>query len=145
MKGKNHVEKRIVEINGVRLEVDLSTARVVENYKIGDKVKVLIKKYNSYQSYPGVIIGFDPFEKLPTIAIAYLVVEYTSATLSFVYLNSSTEDSEICPALDGELLLEKSHVIELMDREIAKAEYSVSDLQAKKTYLLERFGQYFRD
>ena len=40
-------EKRIIEINGVKLEVDLSQARVVENYRIGDNVKILQNEYGS--------------------------------------------------------------------------------------------------
>ena len=60
---ENQEQKRIIEVNGVKMEIDLRNAKVVENYKVGDYVKVLIKEYNSYKSYIGNIIGFDNFEK----------------------------------------------------------------------------------
>ena len=65
--------KRVVEIGGVKLEVDLRHARVIENFKIGDTVKVLLKKYgDSYESHLGVIVGFDNFKERPTIVIAHV-------------------------------------------------------------------------
>lgn len=60
-------QKTIVEINGIKLEVDLRTAKRVEEYKVGDMVKVLKKEYgDSYKSYAGMIVGFDAFVALPT-------------------------------------------------------------------------------
>lgn len=44
--------KRIIEINGVKLDVDLSQCKVVENYKVGDAVKVLVKEYSSAEINP---------------------------------------------------------------------------------------------
>ena len=78
---ENQEQKRIIEVNGVKMEIDLRNAKVVENYKVGDYVKVLIKEYNSYKSYIGNIIVFDNFEKTPTIVIAYLKNEYSSSTI----------------------------------------------------------------
>jgi len=34
--------KKIIEVNGVKLEVDLSSAKVIEEYRVGDVIKVLI-------------------------------------------------------------------------------------------------------
>ena len=120
-------DKRIIEINGVKLEVDLRNALNVESYKIGDNVKVLIEEYNNnFKSYPGVIIGFDNFKKLPTILIAYLVTDYSSAKIEFEYFNSKTEKVEICPASKNEIPFEKSKVLELLDSQIIKAEESVN-------------------
>ena len=73
-------EKTIIEINGVKMEIDLRQATVVENFKVGDKVKVLIKTYNdSFQSHVGTIVGFDAFKERPTIILAYLANDYGSA------------------------------------------------------------------
>ena len=36
-------QKRIVEIGGVKIEVDLRTAKRVDSYRVGDPVKVLTK------------------------------------------------------------------------------------------------------
>ena len=139
-------DKRIIEINGVKLEVDLRNALNVESYKIGDNVKVLIEEYNNnFKSYPGVIIGFDNFKKLPTILIAYLVTDYSSAKIEFEYFNSKTEKVEICPASKNEIPFEKSKVLELLDSQIIKAEESVKDLKNKKEYFLNNFNAYFKE
>ena len=36
---------KTIEINGVKLEIDLRTAKRVDTFKIGDNVKVLKKEY----------------------------------------------------------------------------------------------------
>ena len=38
--------KRIVEIDGVKIEVDLRKAKRVDSFQVGDNVKILEKKYN---------------------------------------------------------------------------------------------------
>lgn len=48
--------KRIIEINGVKLEIDTREAVSIDTVKVGDPVKVLIKDYSSYKSFPGVVI-----------------------------------------------------------------------------------------
>lgn len=136
--------KKIIEINGVKLEVDLSQARVVSNYRIGDSVKVLRKEYNNkFISHPGVIVGFDNFKNLPTIVVAYLKVSYSDANIEFVYLNNDTEDVEICPATDTELPYDRSRVIGLFDRQIEEEKVKLEDLISKKSYFVESFGHYF--
>lgn len=135
--------KRIIEVNGVKLEVDLSTAKVVENYKVGDPVKVLLKKYSDYQSYPGVIVGFDPFQVLPSILIAYLEKDYSTAQMKFVTFNAQSKDVEICAMNGREVPFIRENVLELMEREITSQEEKLSDLKSKKAYFLKQFGVYF--
>ena len=51
--------KRIIEINGVKLEVDMSTAKKIDEYRVGDNVKVLKKDYSgNYDVLAGVIVEF---------------------------------------------------------------------------------------
>ncbi len=138
------MEKRIVEINGVKLEVDLTEAKVIESYKVGDKVKVLVKTYSNYESKPGVIVGFDAFKKLPTIIIAYLDTSYSTASIKFVYLNSETKEIEICSANGKEMAFEKGRVIELMDAEITKKKIEAEDMERRKAFFLAEFGSYFK-
>ena len=38
--------KTMVEIDGVKMEVDLRTARRIDTFAVGDNVKVLCKDYN---------------------------------------------------------------------------------------------------
>lgn len=140
-------QTRIVEIDGVKLEIDLRTAKKVENFKIGDNVKVLVPSYGkNYKVHPGVIVGFDGFEKLPTICVAYLVVEYNSAKVEFAYINSAEKDDkiEIAPAHDmHELHFQKADVMEQMNRLIEVKKEEVRDLERKQSYFDTYFGRYF--
>ena len=50
-------ETQVIEINGVKLEVDMRYAKRVDLLRIGSRVKVLVKTYSEYKIYPGVKIG----------------------------------------------------------------------------------------
>ena len=139
------MEKQIVEINGVKFEVDMSTAQVISEYKIGDKINVLVKEYSSKVVYPGIIVGFDNFKELPTIAIAYLKVEYSSASIKFVYFNSETVDIDIAPCRESDILFEKADVLSKMDLEITKKEEEIKDLQRKKNFFVLNFQKHFEN
>ena len=39
-------EKRIIEVNGIKMEVDLRNAKRIDQFKVGDSVKVLVKSYS---------------------------------------------------------------------------------------------------
>ena len=136
--------KRIIEVAGVKLEVDLREAKTIENYKVGDNVKVLVKKYdNDYRSYPGVIVGFDKFEKLPTIIIAYMESGY-DPDLEFVYLNSQTENIEITHTQPEEILLKREDTISNFDKRIEEKENEIKNIKRKKNYFIKYFNQYFK-
>ena len=135
---------KIVEINGVKIEVDLRTAKVVENYKVGDMVKVLVKKYSdTWESYAGVIIGFDDFKNLPTIIVAYMESSYSAAEIKFSYLNSASQGLEICPSNSLDKFLDKSHALGLLDMQINRKIAEVDDLKSKREYFLKEFQCYF--
>lgn len=138
------MEKKIIEINGVKLEIDLREAKTIESYKIGDQVKVLVKSYSEiYSSYFGTIVGFDNFESHPTIIIAYLEVKYDGADLKIVYFNKDSKDFEICPADNGELSFTKSSVVNSLQKQIEKKEMEKKEIEQKLEYFLNRFGKYF--
>ena len=59
-------EKTIIEVNGVKLEVDMRTARRIEEIRIGSPVKLLTKvTYGGNKVHPGIVISFEPFKDLP--------------------------------------------------------------------------------
>lgn len=137
---------QIVEINGVKMEVDLRRARVVhENLKIGSAVKLLEKQsYGSPEVRQGVIVGFDLFPELPTITVAYIVADYSGAQLKFAAVNAkTTEKFAMVPCCDDELPLHKDDLIASFDRSITKLEGDIRDVQAKKAYFLKHFDQFF--
>jgi len=139
------MEKQIVEINGVKFEVDMSSAKIISEYKIGDKVNVLIKEYSEKIVCPGIIVGFDNFKDLPTITVAYLKIGYNEATIKFVYFNSDSKEVDIAPCRESDLIFNKSDIITKMDREIAAKEKEVEDLIRKKNYFLDNFTKHFED
>lgn len=138
-------ETRIIEINGIKMEVDLRTAKVIENYRIGDSVKLLVESYgDKFDSHLGIIVGFDDFEKHPTIIVAYLALDYSSAEIKFAYINSGSGTKyEICPVNDWDVPFKKQDVLSKIDAEIAKKEEEIRDLTNKRTYFVRMFGQYF--
>ena len=135
-------QTRIIEIGGVKMEVDLRHAKRVEHYRIGDRIKVLKKQYESYRSYPGVIVGFDNFEKLPTIIVCYANIDYSGCKLEFVHFNAQTDDVELCGTTD-DIGLDKGDVVAKLNGEIEKKQAEIHDLEQKKAYFLAKFGQYF--
>ena len=125
----------------------MRAAKRVDQLAIGSKVKVLIKTYSSYKVFPGVIVGFEPFEQRPTIVICYLEKDYNSARIQFLYYNSSTEDAEIVAAIDDceDLLVERDFVLESLDGEILKKQEEIETLKQKREYFLKHFNTYFEE
>lgn len=137
-------EKRIIEVGGVKLEVDLRYAKQIESYKVGDNVKVLLKEYSdTFKSYPGVIVGFDNFVQRPTIVIAYLNMGYDKAEVKFLYLTVDSKDAEICPMIGDELAVNKISAVQMLDRDIERKEQELQELKRRKDYFLQNFGRYF--
>lgn len=139
------MENKIVEINGVKLDVDLSSARVIDEYKVGDNVKVLRKNYgSSYEVLPGVITEFVSFKNLPTIVIAVYKHSYNSSNIEFIYLNEQTEGIEIAPALEHDLQLNKDSVVEQFQKEIESKRKEADELEAKLNWFIKYFNKYFQ-
>jgi len=137
-------EKTIIEVRGMKLEVDLSTAKRIDMYAVGDNVKVLLKSYGDvFKSYAGVIVGFDNFKELPTIVVAYLKNDYSTALVEFAYLNSQSKDIEICHMTDAEKMLDKASAVDALDREINKKKVELMELEARKSYFITNFKLHF--
>ena len=137
-------EKRIIEINGVKMEVDLRNAKVVEQYKVGDNIKVLIKEYsNDYRSYIGTIIGFDDFKETPTVVIAYLKTQYGSAEIKYVYFNKETKDFEITSLNNWDIPVTKTDILKKFDSMKEEKEKEIKDIENKKVLFETLFGKFF--
>lgn len=137
-------DKQIIEINGIKLEVDTRHARRIDSFRLGDKVKVLVPDYEKKRTVcPGVIVGFEDFQSLPTIVIAYLTCDYGNSKLKFLSFNSELDGYDIVLSDDDYLPIEKDYVIDRMDREIATKEAELDTLKAKKKYFLDHFNRYF--
>lgn len=137
----------VIEVNGVKLEVDLRTARRIDNLKVGSRVKVLRKSdYGDHKVFPGIVVGFDPFPSLPTMTIAFLDINYSEAKLEFVAFNGASKGIEIVASIDNdELEVDKGAVLARIDREIEKHGREIEDLRRKREWFLHNFKVYFAD
>lgn len=133
--------KRIIEIGGVKVEVDLRTAKKVDEFKVGDKIKLLRKSYSGYESHYAVLIGFDEFKNLPTMIVAYL----TCSDIRFEYINSESKETEICHLNDDDFLnINATDIIRKMERDIEKKQQECAEIQSKISYLKDNMGKIFK-
>lgn len=140
------MSKEIVEINGVKFEVDLSTAKKIQEFKVGDSVKILKKQYQDYKASLGIIVGFDWFESLPTVRIAYLDIDYSKAEVNFIDYNSESKDIEISPLNNiNELSYNRSTIIDLLNRDIDKRTIELEEMKQKKELFINTFAKYFEE
>jgi nicotinic acid mononucleotide adenylyltransferase len=140
------MSKRIIEINGRKFEVNEADLKIVEGYKVGDTVKILKKTYSdNWESHFGAIIGYDNYQNLPTIRIMYLDVDYSETHIRFVTFNSKTEDVELAPLNEADLIqLDKARIVDMLNSQIEKKKQELEDAKAKKDYFLKYFNAYFK-
>lgn len=136
--------KTTIEINGVKFEVDLRTAKRIDTLQVGDRVKVLIKHYSDYKVCPGTVVGFEPFNKLPTVIVAYLDHGYSSADLKFLYFNAETKETEIVKSIDDDQIdLNRVRINDFFSRALAKNEQERDEITSKQKYFNENFRAYW--
>ena len=132
--------KRVIEIDGVKLEIDLRHARKVDHFRIGDTVKLLKKQYNGYEVFPAVIVNFTEFKNKPTIEMLYVDgcgnVCYHA---HFAHEEGKECVSEIAPASCLEMRFERNVIIDKMRQQIEKAKAEMVLAQSR----LECFEKYF--
>lgn len=137
----------IIEINGVKFEVDARTAtlRQIQNIRIGARVKVLKKKYSeTFEIYHGIVAGFEPFEKNPTVIIAYIENSYGSTPeIKFLYFTSKSEEQIIVSDENDREALQASNITAQIDKEIQKKRNEIQDLEDRKSYFLKNFQGYW--
>lgn len=138
------MEKTIIEINGIKMEVDLRTARRIDTLQVGDRVKVLTKGYSDYKVHAGTVIGFEPFTARPTVIVAYLDKDYSSVSVKFLYYNADSKEVEIIKAIDDDQLdIDKATILQQFERELQKKRDEIADIEAKRNYFLANFKAYW--
>ena len=137
--------EREIEIDGVKVAVDMRTVKKIDVYRVGDNVKVLKKSYDNYRTYSGVIVDFVNFKELPAIVVAYFNQDYSGTSIEFETITKDTKDIEIAPCLPHELSINKNRVIDKFNYEIEQQQHKVDELKAKRDYFLENFGKFFEE
>lgn len=135
--------KKIIEINGVRLEVDLRSARRIDEFKVGDSVKVLDNRNDKNLVRSGVITDFANFKELPTIMVAmYTPPDYWSKpSIEFIPYNANTENIEIVAVSAEEIIVSRETIVQKFDDEIAKKRDELNDLIIKRDTFVKYFGR----
>ena len=135
---------RQIEINGIKVEVDLRTCKTISTYKIGDNIKVLKKNYDkSFKVHSGVIVDFVAFKERPAIVIAYFDDSYSGVEIRFETITQDSEGIEIAPCLPHELTVNKNRVIDKFNVSIAAKEREADDLRQKRDYFIQNFSKFF--
>lgn len=135
--------KKIIEVNGVKMELDARTASVssVDTYRVGDSVTLLLSE-QSYGSakrtkvLPGVIVDFANFTGNPTIIVCYLTDDY-NPELKMAYINKENSENQIVHAERGSF--DAGAGLLKLERLVGEAEAKL--LTAKRNY--ETFKKHF--
>lgn len=137
---------REIEINGIKVEVDLRTCKRIDTFKIGDNVKVLKKQYGEeYRVYSGVIVDFVNFKERPALVVAYFDNSFSGVNIKFETITKDSQDIEIAPCLPHEMKLNKDRVVDKFDIEIAAKEREADELRQKKQYFIDNFEKFFEE
>ena len=144
MKGTEEManDKRIVEINGVKIEVDMRTAKRIDEFKVGDTVKVLDNRNDQNKMHTGVITDFAMFKELPTIMVAvYKAGDFWSVpTIEFIPYNANTEGIEIVGVSQEEIIVSKESIVQKFDDQIIRKRDELNDLVVKRDTFVKYFG-----
>lgn len=134
--------KRIVEVNGVKIEVDMRYARRIDEFKVGDTVKVLDNRNGKNELRTGVITDFAEFKELPTIMVAvYKPSDYWSApSIEFIPYNSNTEGIEIVAVSQEEIIVSKNTIVDAFNEQIERKRREVNDLIIRRDTFVKYFG-----
>jgi len=136
--------KRIIEIDGVKLEIDLRHAKKVDHFRIGDTVKLLKKTYNGYEVFPAVIVNFTEFKSLPTIEMLY--VDGCGNICYHAHFAAEKDKectSEIAPASQLEMRFERNIIIDKLDQQIEKDEAALAMSKYRRDCFEKYFGKAF--
>lgn len=137
-------EKTIFEINGVKLEVDMRYARRIEELKIGSPVKLLSKNsYSGHKVFPGVIIGFEPFKDLPTIIVAYVEDDWSTAQIKVVSINAKQETFDIVAAVDKDFTIDRTIVLSRFEKQILAKEREIDAIKEQMKYFESNFAVFW--
>ena len=133
-------------IQGTHFEISRAPDYNPEKFvRIGDRVKIMKKGYDKWNSYAGVVVSFDDFKDLPTINIVYVDVSYSSCNLQMVAYNNETKDIKVCflPDDSKELDIDRASTLDRFDNEIEKKKAELAELFYKKAYFEKNFGKFF--
>lgn len=135
-----------LSVRGLTFEAPTADRAVARALKVGDRVKVLTKKYDdSYQSHPGVIVAIDAFQALPTIVVMYAEYSYGSAPeLKFLNFNEKSKDVELMRMSEEEAIVgSREEALEQFQRAETDLLQKLEALRERREFFTRRFGVAF--
>lgn len=145
MGNQEHI--RTIEVEGHKFEVDLRSAKRIDCFRVGDRVKILTKDYTGHKVHPGCIVGIDAFESLPTIVIAYiedpLSFSGDGGKVAFAYLNADSKDMELIPMAEDDFMPTQQTIMTYFERAIEVQVSALEKLRERKEYFLRQYGTAF--
>ena len=115
--------------------------------KVGDRVKLLQKKYNDeYSAVPGIVVAIDCFESLPTVVIMYAEYSYNGPPeLKFAHFNEKSKgDVEVLRLPDEEANFgAREDAVEMFDRAERDLRQKLADLQIRREFFTRKFAVAF--
>lgn len=139
-------QTQLVEINGVKLEVDMRYARRVDTLRLGTRVKVLKEDYSGPKVYHGIVVGFEPFATLPTIVVAYCEDDWDKAEIKFLFFNEKAKKDkiDIVVAADEDFSFDKDVILARFDKQIAAKRREIEKIEEQKHYFSTNFAAYWQ-
>lgn len=134
-----------IEINGVKMEVDLRYAKRVDVMKVGTKVKVLKEDYSGPKVYAGVVVGFEPFQKLPTIVVAYVEEDWDKSAIKFLFFNekAKADKMDIVVAADQDFSVDRNVIMAKFDKQIAAKQREIETIEEQRRYFETNFAAFW--
>lgn len=132
--------KRIIEVNGVKMEVDMREAKRVDKFKVGDEVRVLTKPYSEWKTNYGVIVDFTQFQSKPAIDVLYVKESYDDVELIFKTITEDSEEIEIAHVNNINIKFDRADILEMIQDKIDKKREEIRVLKAKKSEFKKHFG-----
>lgn len=137
-------EMTTIEVNGIKMEVDLRHAKRVEEVRVGSRVKIVDADNTGQAVHHGLVIGFEPFTDFPTIIVAYIETGWGGSEVKFAYINSKNKKWSMIVAIDDDQFdLDKQEINASFDKKIETKQNEIKELQEKKDYFNKKFQSYW--
>ena len=136
------------KVGNITLEVGELMIKQITTLKIGDNIRILRKKYDdTYETFPGMVVGIDIFESTPAINFIYVDAN-SSEPIQFATIteDSSKEKLQIAIASNtDDIVIRRDTVMAKLDREIDDAETRLITARSRKEVFLKYYKEISSD
>lgn len=117
------MDSKIIEINGVKMEIMPQEIKTIQHFKVGERVKLFKKEYSSWKVMPAIITGITVTDDVSILEILGLIMTYSDVKVERIILTSADTAREVFIAKidDYEFNYSQDTAIELLDKNIDKA------------------------